>query len=71
MVTPTLRESDSDMALLPWVDPENFNPGYLSRGLHLLPKQGDRDPWQHKKMYWIEKDELPAADLDDGTLIFD
>ena len=71
MVTPTLREADSDMALLPWVDPENFNPGYLSRGLHLLPKQGDREPWQHKQMYWVEKDELPAADLDDGTLVYD
>ncbi len=71
MVTPTLRESDADMALLPWVDPENFNPGYLSRGLHLLPKQGDRDPWQHKQLYWVEKDELPAADLDDGTLVYD
>ncbi|MBT5552629.1 MAG: NAD(P)/FAD-dependent oxidoreductase [Ilumatobacter sp.] len=71
MVTPMLREADSDMALLPWVDPENFNPGYLSRGLHLLPKQGDREPWQHKQMYWVEKDELPAADLDDGTLVYD
>ena len=71
MVTPTLREADADMALLPWVDPENFNPGYLSRGLHLLPKQGDREPWQHKQMYWVEKDELPAADLDDGTLVYD
>jgi cation diffusion facilitator CzcD-associated flavoprotein CzcO len=71
MVTPTLRESETDMALLPWVDPENFNPGYLSRGLHLLPKQGDREPWQHKQMYWVEKDELPAADLDDGTLVYD
>ena len=71
MVTPRLREADSDMALLPWVDPENFNPGYLSRGLHLLPKQGDREPWQHKQMYWVEKDELPAADLDDGTLVYD
>ncbi len=70
-VTPVLRAEDSGMALLPWVDPENFNPGYIMRGLHLLPRQGDRPPWQHSQDYWTEKDELPAADLDDGTLAFD
>ncbi len=32
---------DKDMPLLPWIDPENFNPGYLMRGMHLLPKRGD------------------------------
>ncbi len=69
-VTPTLRDSDRDMQLSPWVSPENFNPGYLMRSLHLLPKQGNIEPWRHKQDYWTEKDELPAADLDDGSLIF-
>jgi hypothetical protein len=59
------------MTLLPWVDPENFNPGYLTRSLHLMPKQGDKSPWQHTQNYRIEKDELPAADLDDGALVFE
>jgi cation diffusion facilitator CzcD-associated flavoprotein CzcO len=70
VVTPTLRAEDRDMALAPWVDPENFNPGYLMRGMHLLPKQGDRQPWRHTQDYWHEKDELPVADLDDGTLVY-
>ncbi len=52
------------------VDPENFNPGYLTRGMHLMPRQGNRAPWQHSQDYWTEKDELPVADLDDGTLVF-
>ena len=26
--TPALRPEDKDMPLLPWIDPENFNPGY-------------------------------------------
>lgn len=69
-VTPRLRPKDRDMTLRPWVDPENFNPGYLTRGLHLLPKQGDRLPWLHTQDYWTEKDELPRADLDDGTLVY-
>jgi cation diffusion facilitator CzcD-associated flavoprotein CzcO len=71
VVTPRLRAEDRGMALAPWVDPENFNPGYLMRGMHLLPRQGDRLPWRHTQDYWSEKDELPAADLDDGTLAYE
>ena len=59
-VTPALRPEDSDMPLLPWIDPENFNPGYLMRGMHLLPKRGDKPEWQHTQDYWAEKDEFPA-----------
>jgi monooxygenase len=70
MVVPRLRDEDADMPLGPWVDPENFNPGYLARSMHLMPKQGDREPWTHLHEYVVEKDLLPAADLDDGTLVY-
>jgi hypothetical protein len=69
-VVPRLRDKDADMPLRPWVDPENFNPGYLSRSLHLMPKQGDREPWTHLHEYVEERELLPAADLDDGTLVY-
>jgi cation diffusion facilitator CzcD-associated flavoprotein CzcO len=71
VVVPRLREADRDMPLRPWVDPEDFNPGYLSRGLHLLPRQGDADPWRHEQDYPLDRERLGAADLDDGTLVFD
>ena len=58
------------MFLMPWVDLQNFNPGYIARGVHLLPKQGDHAPWLHGQDYWVEKDELPKADLDDGALVY-
>jgi cation diffusion facilitator CzcD-associated flavoprotein CzcO len=64
-VTPVLRPRDKDMTLGPWIDPENFNPGYLMRGMHLLPKSGDKPEWRHTQDYWAEKDDLPAIDLDD------
>ena len=48
------------MPLLPWIDPENFNPGYLMRGMHLLPKRGDKPEWQHTQDYWTEKDAVPG-----------
>jgi cation diffusion facilitator CzcD-associated flavoprotein CzcO len=69
-VTPTLRPDDKNMPLLPWIDPENFNPGYLMRGMHLLPKRGDKPEWQHTQDYWAEKDALPAIDLDDGAFVY-
>jgi cation diffusion facilitator CzcD-associated flavoprotein CzcO len=70
VVTPRLRAIDADMDLLPWVDPEDFNPGYINRSLHLLPKQGDRDPWRHTQDYWSECKLFPVIDLDDG-LVYD
>jgi cation diffusion facilitator CzcD-associated flavoprotein CzcO len=69
-VTPTLRPEDKDMPLLPWIDPENFNPGYIMRGMHLLPKRGDKPEWQHTQDYWTEKDQFPDIDLDDGTFVY-
>jgi len=62
-VTPTLRPEDHNMPLLPWLDAENFNPGYVTRGMHLMPKRGDKPEWQHTQDYWTEKDEFPAIDL--------
>jgi cation diffusion facilitator CzcD-associated flavoprotein CzcO len=65
-----LRPEDKDMPLLSWIDPENFNPGYLMRGMHLLPKRGDKPEWQHTQDYWREKDEIPAIDLDDPAFVY-
>ena len=70
VVTPKLRPNDDNMTLRPWVDPDNFNPGYLMRSIHLMPQQGDHDPWVFTQDYWREKDEFPAADLDDGALAY-
>ena len=70
-VVPALRPEDKDMALEPWIDPENFNPGYLMRGMHLLPKSGNKPEWRHTQDYWAEKDELPAIDLDDKAFVYE
>jgi cation diffusion facilitator CzcD-associated flavoprotein CzcO len=69
-VTPALRPEDHNMPLLPWIDAENFNPGYMMRGMHLLPKRGDKPEWQHNQDYWAEKDEFPAIDLTDRAFVY-
>jgi cation diffusion facilitator CzcD-associated flavoprotein CzcO len=70
VVVPALRPQDQGMALKPWVEADNFNPGYLQRGLHLLPRQGSHPPWLHRQDYALDREELPRADLDDGTLVY-
>ena len=65
-----LRPEDKDMKLLPWIDPENFNPGYVMRGMHLLPRRGEKPEWQHNQDYWGEKDVFPAIDLDDPAFVY-
>jgi len=64
-VTVALRPEDDGMKLAAWIDPDTFNPGYLQRSVHLLPKRGDKPEWAHSQDYWWEKDELATTDLAD------
>jgi monooxygenase len=70
MVFPVLPPADADMRRRPWADPDNFNSGYVMRSQHLLFKQGDREPWTHLLEHEQEREILPRADLDDGTLAY-
>ncbi len=58
------------MAIGPWIEDDNFNPGYMKRGMHLLPKRGDKPEWAHTQDYWTEKDAIPATDLDDAAFVY-
>ena len=67
----TLRDEDRDMPLLPWIEEENFNPGYLVRGLDQMPVRGDKPEWMHNQDYWRERDELPHIDLSGAEFAYD
>ena len=62
-----LRPGQHNMPRGPWIDPENFNAGYVMRGQHKLPQSGDTAEWRHTQDYWSEKDAFPAIDLDDDV----
>jgi len=50
--------------LLPWIEEDNFNPGYLMRDVDKLPKRlGTRPEWRHTQDYWQEAEDIPAIDL--------
>ena len=65
-----LRAQDKQMKLLPWMDADNFNPGYLMRAMHLMPKRGSDPIWAHSQDYWKERDALPLVDLDDEEFVY-
>ena len=69
-VVTALRPEDHNMPLLPWIDPENFNPNYLMRDLHRMPRRGDKPEWQHTQEYWTEQREFPGIDLDDKAFVY-
>jgi hypothetical protein len=69
-VTPQLRPQDAEMPIGSWMDPENFNPNYLMRSQHLMPKRGNVSEWQHNQDYWVEREILPSASLVDGCLTY-
>jgi monooxygenase len=66
-----LRDEDKDMQILPWIEADNFNPGYLMRGLDRLPRRGAKPEWRHNQDYWAERIEIPATDLDGAEFVYD
>jgi cation diffusion facilitator CzcD-associated flavoprotein CzcO len=66
-----LRPEDEDMAILPWIEPDNFNPGYLQRGLDQMPRRGAKPEWRHNQDYWLEREAIPAIDLDGAEFVYD
>lgn len=48
----------------------NFTSGYVQRAQHLLPKQGNRAPWQVHQNYLKDKYIIQYGRLDDGALQF-
>ena len=69
-VTVAPGPQDRDMSIGDWVDDENFNPNYIKRSLHLMPRSGANPEWQHSQDYWRDKDEFPAIDLTGPEFIY-
>ena len=65
-----LRPEDAGMTLEPWLDEEVFNPGYMKRDVHLLPKGGDKEEWRSSQDYWVERDVLPHIDFGDPIFVY-
>ncbi|QFU75782.1 NAD(P)/FAD-dependent oxidoreductase [Halioglobus maricola] len=66
-----LRDEDQDMQILPWISDEEFNPNYLMRDLSLLPSRGSKPEWRHNQDYWVEREQIPATDLNGSEFVYD
>lgn len=70
VVVPTLSPEEATMPRLPWIDPANFNAGYVVRGQHRMYGQGDRIPWTRDMEYEQERQLLAAVTPDDKALSY-
>jgi cation diffusion facilitator CzcD-associated flavoprotein CzcO len=66
--SPVQRPEDEHMTQRPWID--QFNPGYMARSMHLMPKQGDHDPWVNPHDYRHDRKMFLEAPLEDGVMTF-
>lgn len=58
------------LVLGPWIEADNFNPGYLQRGMDRLPKAAEGSEWRHTQDYWREIEEFPTIDLDGPSFAY-
>ena len=66
--TPTLRPADMPMPERPWI--EGFSAGYMARSMHLMPRQGNHEPWINPQNYNSDKKMFRKSPLDDGAMRF-
>jgi cation diffusion facilitator CzcD-associated flavoprotein CzcO len=69
MAVPEIPAELETAERLPWVEPDNFNPGYLTRSMHLMPKQLAEDPWRLRHDYTAEREIIPNVDFADELLV--
>jgi cation diffusion facilitator CzcD-associated flavoprotein CzcO len=58
---------DPSVAPAPFMD---FTPGYVKRSEHLLPQQGDVEPWRLRQNYFHDVRSIRRSRVDDGVLTF-
>ncbi len=63
---PLMREDERGLPDLDFID--DFNPGYMRRGLHLFPKQKTESPWRNSQNYLADREWLDKRPIEDGAL---
>jgi monooxygenase len=61
------KPADANMATDAWLD---FSSGYVTRSVHLLPKQGPKAPWRQNQNFFTDIKEMRKAPIEDEALVF-
>lgn len=69
-VTPVLGEGDAGLPRGNFIPDEEFNSGYIQRGMPDWPRRIERDPWRYVISYFEESAILPEVDLDEAALVY-
>lgn len=65
-----LASDEAEMERLPFVDPNDFNPGYLQRGMAKLPKSLAKPEWRHSQNYAQDREVFPQIAVNDAPFVF-
>jgi hypothetical protein len=41
------------------------------RDMDKLPRRGGNEVWRHNQSYWLEREAIPAIDLDGQEFVYD
>ncbi len=66
-VAEVVQPVDPDLTR-PWI--EGFSSGYISRKMHLFPRQAASAPWIHPQNFGADIALIQAQDVDDGVMQF-
>ena len=66
--TPRLDEAGRN-ASRPWVT--DFSAGYMQRSMHLMPKQGESEPWVNSQNFMRDRKTIGRAPIVDNVLVFE
>lgn len=61
------KNNDASIQYLPII---GLKSGYVKRGMHLLPKQGDRYPWKLNQNYFLDYLALSKKSIEDNVINF-
>jgi cation diffusion facilitator CzcD-associated flavoprotein CzcO len=64
------RPQDEALPELDWIDPDDFNPGYLLRSLNVLPKRLAAPEWTTNRHYSVEAVEFRNLDLGGEEFVY-
>lgn len=65
-----LGAEESGMELRPFVEPSDFNPGYLQRGMHKMPRSLPVPEWRHSQNYAQDAEAFPAIAVEQAPFAY-
>lgn len=65
-----LSSEEQALERQPFVDPADFNPGYLQRGMDKMPKSLAKPEWRHSQNYAQDREIFPTISVEQAPFVY-